>query len=406
VIIASVRCRIAAAFVALVFTQLAHAELSRLYPLQILEPDGTDVSNDPNEMPSPPMFGSGLAVRGNVALAGMPAAWLDTGRVAAFVRDANGNWIRRQTLTASNPSSGADFGQRIAIAYGRALIASHSAVYIFQLQSNKWRQIGKLAFGRSVQVRDLDWHRNTAVVGASDSTGDAAYVFHYTNTNGTFLRVARIVAADARPSDRFGERVAVYGTTVAVTAPGYNSGQGAAYVFTCTETQCVEQQKLLANNGRPGDDFGHAIDLGKGVLVIGAPEANWVPGDPTQPPSETNHRAGGSAYLFVRSGSTWTEQQKLHPGPRQLNWYASFGYQVAVSATHVVIGAPYQVDNFDPGYVVDYRWSDGSLYAARAMINDVSHGEVLALYDTTLLAGIPAAPPYYGSALVYKLASQ
>src|SRR5262249_47249669 len=250
--------------------------------------------------------------------------------------------------------------------------------------------------------RDLDWHWNTVVVGASDSTGDAVYAFHV-NTDGTFRRITRFAAPDAPQSDRFGERVAVYSSSVAVTAPGYNSGQGAAYVYTCSETSCVERQKLLANDGRPGDDFGHAVDLASGVLVVGAPSANWVPGDPNKAPSEANHRAGGSAYVFVRSGATWTEQQKLHPGPRQLTWYASFGYQVAASATHVVIGAPYQVDDWEPGYVVDYRWSGGSLFASRAMVNDVSHGEVLALYDNTLLAGIPAAPPYDGGAAVYNL---
>jgi hypothetical protein len=270
------------------------------------------------------------------------------------------------------------------------------------MQSGKWLEVGKLPFGRAVQVRDLDVHWNTVVVGASDSTGDAVYAFHM-NTDGTFRRIARFVAPDAVSSDRFGERVAVYSTTVAVTAPGYNAGQGAAYIFSCSETQCVQRQKLLANDGRRGDDFGHAVDLANGVLVVGAPSANWVPGDPVRPPSEQNHRAGGSAYLFVRSGATWIEQQKLHPGARQLNWYASFGYQVAVSATHVVVGAPYQVDDFEPGYVVDYRWSGGSLVAARMMVNDSSHGETLALYNNTLFAGIPSAPPYWGGAAFYSL---
>jgi hypothetical protein len=401
--IASVRWRIAASILALACTQLARAELSPLDPVQLLEPDSTDASDDPEQLPSPPMFGSGLAVQGNVALAGMPAAWDETGRVAAFVRDGNGQWIRRQTLQASNAAPGTGFGEHIAIFNGHALITSRNTAYIFQLQSGKWREVGKLLFGRAVQIRDLDWHWSTVVVGASDSTGDTAYAFHM-NTDGTFARIARIVAPDANPSDRFGERVAVYSTTIAVSAPGYNSGQGAAYLFTCTATQCAERQKVLANDGRPGDDFGHAIDLASGVLVVGAPSANWVPGDPNRPPSEQNHRAGGAAYVFVRSGATWTEQQKLHPGPRQLNWYATFGYQVIASATHVVIGAPYQVDDWEPGYVVDYRWSGGSLFASRVMVNDVSHGEVLALSDTTLLAGIPAAPPYYGAAAVYKLA--
>jgi hypothetical protein len=400
---ASLRCRIAASIVALVAAQLAHAELPQRAPLQILEPNSTDTSNDPENPPSPPFYGLALALQGNVALVGMPGAFEERGRVAGLVRNAAGTWVRWQTLLASNPAPGAGFGGHIAISNNRALITSRSAVYIFQVQSNKWRETGKLSFGRTVQVRDLDWHWNTVVVGATDSTGNAAYVFHM-NTDGSFQRIARLAPPDAVAGDLFGERVAVYSITVAATAPGYNSEQGAAYVFTCTDVQCVQRQKLLANDGEQGDDFGRAVDLASGVLVVGAPSADWVPGDPTELPSEQNYRAGGSAYLFVRSGTTWTEQQKLRPSPSQLNWYATFGYQVAASGTHVVIGAPYQPDEWEPGHVIDYRWSGGSLVASSLMTSEASHGDGLALYSNTLLSGIHAASGWFGAALVYNLA--
>jgi hypothetical protein len=232
--------RIAASVVALIVAQLAHAELPQRAALQILEPDATDATDDPQTLPTPPYFGSGLAVQGNVALAGMPGAFEDRGRVAAFVRNAAGQWMRRQTLTVSNAAPGSSFGQHVAIFNNRALIASRSAVYIFQLTSGTWREVGRLPFGRTVQVRDLDWHWSTVVAGASDSTGNSAYVFHM-NADGTFVRVARLAPPDAAGGDRFGERVTVYSTTVAAMAPGYNADQGAAYVFACTETQCRTQ---------------------------------------------------------------------------------------------------------------------------------------------------------------------
>ncbi|MGH8240451.1 MAG: hypothetical protein ACREXP_26010 [Steroidobacteraceae bacterium] len=134
---ASLRCRIAASIVALVAAQLAHAELPQRAPLQILEPDSTDASNDPENPPSPPFLGLGLAVVGNVALAGMPGAFDERGRVAGFVRDAAGAWIRRQTLIASNLAPAARFGEHIAIFNNRALITSSSAVYIFQLHVHR-----------------------------------------------------------------------------------------------------------------------------------------------------------------------------------------------------------------------------------------------------------------------------
>ena len=42
--------------------------------------------------------------------------------------------------------------------------------------------------------------------------------------------------------------------------------------------------------------------------------------------------------------------------------------------------------------MIDYRWSGGSLVASRVMTSDASHGDGLALYNNTLLAGIPVAP--------------
>lgn len=403
---ASVCRRIATSIFALAISNLAHAEMPQRAAIQVLEPVfGTDTFDSPDQQPDPPYFGSGLAMQGNVALAGMPGAFAERGRVAAFVRNSAGRWMRRQTLTASNPAVGAGFGEHVALFNSHALITSRSAVYIFELQSGKWREIGKLSFGRAVQVHDVDWHWSTVVVGVSDATGNAAYVFHM-KADATFSRISRLAPPDAAAADRFGEHVAVYSATVAAAAPGYNNEQGAAYIFSCSETQCAQRQKLLADDGAGGDGFGQALDLASGVLVIGAPSADWVPGDPARPPSTKNHHAGGAAYLFVRSGRTWVEQQKFRPSAQELSWYSMFGYQVAVSATHVIVGAPYGIDSFEPGYAVEYRWLGGSLVATRVMPGDASHGAVLALHKDALLVGAPDGAGFDGTAAVYNLAAQ
>ena len=109
---ASVRCRIVAFVLALALVPLAHAELPQLNPVQMLGPDSSDSTGDANTLPSPPLFGYGLALRGNMALAGMPGAYDERGRVAALVRNAAGKWIRIQTLTASSTSAGSGFLRR------------------------------------------------------------------------------------------------------------------------------------------------------------------------------------------------------------------------------------------------------------------------------------------------------
>ena len=256
-------------------------------------PTARDAIDDPEQPPSPPFFGSGLALQGNVALAGMPGAFEERGRVAGFVRDAAGQWMRRQTVTVSDAAPGASFGEHIAIFNNRALIASRRAVYIFQLLSNKWQQTGKLSFGRSVQVRDLDWHWNTVVVGASDATGNAAYVFHM-NSDGTFpahraARAARrrtraIASASASLSTARPSQSLRPATTPTRAQPTFSRAR---------DTQCVERQKLLANDGSRATISATPSISHNGILVVGAPNVDWVPGDPAEPPSERNHRARG-----------------------------------------------------------------------------------------------------------------
>ena len=48
--------------------------------------------------------------------------------------------------------------------------------------------------------------------------------------------------------------------------------------------------------------------------------------------------AQGSAYVFVRSGGVWTQQQKLEASDAVAVDF--FGFSVAVSGETVVIGAP------------------------------------------------------------------
>ena len=75
---------------------------------------------------------------------------------------------------------------------------------------------------------------------------------------------------------------------------------GSAYVFVRSGTTWTEQQKLLASDGAAGDHFGSSVSVSGDTVVVGAP------GDDT--PGGVD---AGSAYVFVRSGTTWTEQQKL-----------------------------------------------------------------------------------------------
>jgi len=122
--------------------------------------------------------------------------------------------------------------------------------------------------------------------------------------------------------------VAVSGDTAVIGAPRNDDAagvSGSAYVFTRSGTSWTEQAKLTASDAEIGDLFGFSVAVSGDTAVIGA---------------FLNDDAGsssGSAYVFTRSGTTWTEQAKLTASDAAER--ARFGNSVAVSGNAAVIGA-------------------------------------------------------------------
>lgn len=116
---------------------------------------------------------------------------------------------------------------------------------------------------------------------------------------------AQLFASDGAGADRFGRAVAISGDTVVVGADldniGATSDQGSAYVFVRSGTTWVEQQKLTASDGAAGDFFGISVAISGETIVVGAFGHGLG----------SNISDQGSAYVFVRNGTTWTQQQKL-----------------------------------------------------------------------------------------------
>jgi hypothetical protein len=139
-----------------------------------------------------------------------------------------------------------------------------------------------------------------------------------------FALEQKLLAGDGAEFDGFGHAVALMGDTVVVGAP-HAGVIGAAYVFVRSGATWSLQQKLVALDGEADDGFGEAVALDGDTAVIGAPSA------------AANGTSSGSAYVFSRIGSTWTQQQKLLSADGSA--HARFGSAVAVSSTRTLIGA-------------------------------------------------------------------
>ena len=117
------------------------------------------------------------------------------------------------------------------------------------------------------------------VVGASyhdvggNSDQGSAYVYER-NASGEWVQKAQLTAFDGAVGDRFGRSVSLSGDRLVVGAYGDSFGagwgQGSAYVFEYNGTDWGMGQKLTANDGEAGDEFGFSVSISGDRVVVGA----------------------------------------------------------------------------------------------------------------------------------------
>ncbi|HEX8351364.1 MAG TPA: Calx-beta domain-containing protein [Pyrinomonadaceae bacterium] len=310
---------------------------------RLVAPDGLDGDD----------FGKAVAVNGNTVVVGAydHKVGSNTGQGAAYVYVRTGSaWALQQKLTAADGGASDQFGLSVAVngdtavvgALGDDLNATNDnlgSAYVFTRGGATWSQQGKLTadagtagggFGTEVAVSG-----DTAVVGApletvnSTTNRGAAYVFR--RAGSAWAREQRIVLDTGESGDLFGISVDVDGDTAAFSAAqGFSATavKGAVFVYTRAGAVWTQQQKLLSSDLEDNDYFGRDVSVSGDTLIAGA-FGDRVGGQDL--PGQ------GSAYVFRRAGSTWTEQRKLTAADGSGADF--FGQHVAVSGDAVIVGA-------------------------------------------------------------------
>src|SRR5438067_378276 len=214
-------------------------------------------------------------------------------------------WKQAAYVKASNPREGAQFGFAVALSADGSTLAVGSQMEESSATGINGKQDDHSKFG-------------------------AGAVYVYARGGAGWSQQAYIKASNTDQDDQFGFNVALSadGNTLAVSAPyedsaatGINGNQadnsmpnaGAVYVFTRSGTAWSQQAYIKASNtgdAEEGDQFGYSISLsGDGnLLVAGAigedSGATTVNGDE----KDNSAPNAGAAYVFVRNGTTWTEQ--------------------------------------------------------------------------------------------------
>lgn len=294
-------------------------------------------------------FGIDVAIDGNTAVIGAHRddVGANSDQGSAYVFTGSGtNWSLQQKLTASDGTSQNDFGSAVSIQGDTILIGApaktigsnsqQGKVYVFTRSGKIWTERqGLLAddggsqdhFGNSVSL-DGDY----AIVGASEDTigsntfQGSAYIFVRSGDNWTPQQ--KIVSTDSGDSDDFGNSVSISGSTVVIGARNNNGtagvNQGAAYVYVRSGTTWSLQLKLTPSDAGGFEQFGYDVAISGDTVLVGK-------------------RSNSPAYVFVRNGTTWMEQQKLSPLD-QLGGEA-FGFSLAINGDTAAIGSVSKVGN-------------------------------------------------------------
>ena len=166
----------------------------------------------------------------------------------------------------------------------------------------------------------------------------------------TWSQQAYLKASNTSTGDYFGTSVAVAGDTVVVGASGEGSSttgvnslpnelagdSGAAYVFIRSGSSWSQQAYFKASNTSARDQFGISVAVAGDTVVVGALGESSSTAGVNSVPNQAS-ASSGAAYVFVRSGSSWSQQAYLKASNTGV--FDQFGSSVAVSGSTVISGS-------------------------------------------------------------------
>jgi hypothetical protein len=262
----------------------------------------------------------------------------------------------------------------------------YSVVSDYLEPTDEWPWYDPNHFGEAVAIRN-----ETAAVGMPRINEGRGRVAIFQRTKSGWQRTGTLVPGDAAPGQRFGHALAFRDNTIVVGA------SRAVYVFRLVNGAWRQTEKLTIPSTHVGINFPSSLAYQNGLLVAGAPSTDGTTSaiylfqlstagrlvqrtrllSPAGPSSDqyTNDLFGssvamtsthllvgaprdsadarGAAYLYTRTNIGWHLQQKLSASDPQPS--AAFGSAVAINNGIIAIGAPH-------AEMTDYGEGNGAVY--------------------------------------------
>jgi len=349
------------------------------------------VGTSSNAVAQEPNFGRAMELTETELFIGQPVNWYGPGVVYTYRIDASGEWQEQSRLEASDSARMDDFGRSLAINGNTLVIGAprkrdgSGVAYTFERASanDEWHQTGLIEppdagdhseYGVSLALAG----DNDLFVGAPavDSTG---VVYHLRRSDDGWTLHTILRAETGVAGAGFGQSLSQDGDWLLIGAPGPGSAAGTAFFFQrqasgdWAQSSFVELRRSVAGPragvgssvlldgdrayiGAPGEStvfyfdkdsadawtqagaldpfdatgrtqFGQSIAVAGGDVWVGAPIVN---------------RGNGRVYRFTPDPSGgWQSAERLNAeGADGTSWPFAFGYSVAGSGDHVILGMP------------------------------------------------------------------
>jgi Putative Ig domain/NHL repeat len=218
----------------------------------------------------------------------------------------------------------------------------------------------------------------TAVMGGpgDNKRAGAAWVFTRSGTTWT-QQGTKLTGSGESGAGEFGDSVAISAeaSTAMFGGPGDSTASGAAWVFTRSGTTWTQQGAKLTGAEEVGEgEFGKSVALapdGATALIGGPADSDDV----------------GGAWVFIRSGSTWTQQGSKLAGKGEVG-EGLFGNSTALSSQ----GATALVGGYGDNNIIGATWVFANSSILAITTASLPSGEPGSGYSQTLTASGGTAP--------------
>ena len=237
------------------------------------------------------------------------------------------------------------------------------------------------AYGTSVDISG-----DYAIVGTGwdGQPGQRSYAAHVFQRNGTQWSHAETLTVEGNGNNSFGQRVAIDGNYILVSAKGDTVGNnflgGGVYVFRKDTPSWTLDGRLTPSEVDADARFADDLAISGEYAIVGAGH------------DDTRDFNTGSAFIFERQDSTWVEAAKLVPNDGE--YFDRFGAAVDIDGEYAVVGAPFRSKNGDPlgaAYIYkrdqDGQWKFMQKIVASDSTESLVFGAKVSIHGENLLVG-------------------